>query len=76
VFVDFNGPGAADTSSTAFGANVLVGTRIMFSKNFGMFTEYKRNWAFSLEFNGVRSDLNSNSLVGGLIWEFDNFWLP
>jgi len=76
VFVDFNGPGAADTSSTAFGANVLVGSRVMFSKTLGVFAEYKRNWAFSLEFNRVRSDLNSNALVGGLVWEFDNFWLP
>ena len=76
VFVDLNGPGTGDTSAAAFGANVLVGSRVMFSKTLGVFAEYKRNWAFSLEFNGVRSDLYSNAVVGGLVWEFDNFWLP
>lgn len=76
VFVDLNGPGAGDTSAAAFGINVLVGSRVMLSKTLGVFAEYKRNWAFSLEFNGVRSDLYSNAVVGGLVWEFDDFYLP
>ena len=81
VFVDFNSPqasgnssGAGGTSTVAFGANFLVGTRIMFANTLGVFAEYKRNWA--IFFDGDRSDLHSNAAVGGLVWDFDYFALP
>lgn len=83
VFVDVSGSpttanslGIGNTSALGFGLNLLAGTRIMFSKNLGVFAEYKRNWAWSLEFDGVRSDIYSNAVVGGLVWNFDDFWLP
>ena len=83
VFVDVNGPPATvnnllggtdgNTSAVAFGANFLVGTRIMFGNTLGVFAEYKRNWAI---FDGGRSDLHTNAGVGGFVWDFDNLWLP
>ena len=79
VYTDFqNGPplGTGTRSAAGFGANFLVGTRIMFTKNLGMFAEYKHNRAFALKLDDVKFNLNSNALVGGLVWDFEAFTLP
>jgi len=80
VYADFNGSQAAinsfgpsSSSTVVFGANFLVGTRIMFGNTLGVFAEYKRNWAI---FDKNRSDLHSNAAVGGLVWDFDYVSLP
>jgi hypothetical protein len=79
VYVDLrDGPplGNGTRSAAGFGINLLAGTRIMFTQYFGMFAEYKHNRAFDLKLNDVSFNLNSNAVVGGLVWDFDAFSLP
>lgn len=68
--------GVGDQSATAFGLNLLVGTRVMFHKTLGVFAEYKHNRAINLVFDNAHFSMNTNAVVGGLVWDFDYFSLP
>jgi opacity protein-like surface antigen len=79
VYVDLKNPPnlANGSQSTAgFGVNFLVGTRVMFTQNLGIFAEFKHNRAIDLKLDDIKFNLNSNAVVGGLVWNFDAFTLP
>lgn len=68
--------GIGDESAIAFGLNMLVGTRVMFSKSLGVFAEFKHNRAFNLEFDTAQFDLNTTAVVGGLTLDFESISIP
>ena len=83
VYMDFNGPNNAVTafgpegqSTTAFGLNLLVGTRVKFTDSLGMFVEFKRNTAFNAAFDSGRYSLTTNAVAVGLTWDFESVSLP
>lgn len=83
VYMDFNGPNNAVTafgpegqSTTAFGLNLLVGTRVKFTDSLGMFVEFKRNTAFNAAFDSGRYRFTTNAVAVGLTWDFESVSLP
>ena len=83
VYADVNGPnttasafGTGDSSATALGLNLLVGTRVKFTDSLGMFVEFKRNTAFNAAFDGGRYNLTTNAVALGLTWDFESVSLP